>query len=244
MLFWLSMVFAIGFALIHFSSKYMNFIEETPRSRILSIAGGIAVAYVFLHLLPELNGYQESLEDSIGTDAGKYIENHIYLIAMIGLAIFYGLERIVKVSKKKKKDKTENQTSAGVFWIHIGSFFIYNSIIGYLLIREEFESPWGMFFYFIALSIHFITNDRGLRRDHREVYDKYGRKLLTAAIMLGWVIGALMEVHDLIISILVAFLAGGVVLNVLKEELPEERESSFAAFCIGLAGYSVLLMVI
>lgn len=39
----------------------------------------------------------------------------------------------------------------------------------------------------------------------------------------------------------VAFLAGGALLNVLKEELPSERESSFAAFAMGAACCAVLL---
>lgn len=43
---------------------------------------------------------------------------------------------------------------------------------------------------------------------------------------------------------LVAFLGGGVIVNVLKEELPEERESRFSAF--GLAGlaYAALLLAV
>ncbi|MGD7045750.1 hypothetical protein [Jeotgalibacillus proteolyticus] len=242
MFFWLSLLFAIGFSLIHYSSKYLDFIRDKPQSRVLSFAGGIAVSYVFIHLLPELNHYQHQLEETLQEDSLRFVENHIYLIAMIGLAAFYGLERIVKTSKRMATDTGES--SSGVFWIHISSFFIYNAVIGYLLIREEYQGAWEMFFYFIALSIHFITNDRALRSDHQHVYDRYGRLLLSFATLLGWGIGALFEVHEFIISILVAFLAGGIVLNVLKEELPEEKESSFAAFSLGLFSYSVLLLVI
>jgi hypothetical protein len=41
-----------------------------------------------------------------------------------------------------------------------------------------------------------------------------------------------------------AFLAGGVVLNVLKEKLPEQRESRFWAFALGPAFYTVLLLAL
>lgn len=241
MYFWLSLLFAIGFAIIHMCSKYLNFIKETPRSRFLSVAGGVAVAYVFVHLLPELNHYQQNLNETLKEGVGRYIENHIYLIAMIGLAMFYGLERMIKISKKKQKNFSH--TSPGVFWIHVSSFFIYNAVIGYLLVRDEFRSGWEMLFYFIALSIHFITNDRGLRRDHKNIYDKYGRILLALSTLIGWGIGVITEVHEVTISVLVAFLAGGIVLNVMKEELPEERESSFSAFAIGIVSYTLLLML-
>ena len=41
-----------------------------------------------------------------------------------------------------------------------------------------------------------------------------------------------------------SFLAGGIVLNVLKEELPEDRDSSFLPFALGVAGYGALLVLI
>ncbi|MEK4023674.1 hypothetical protein [Sporosarcina sp. FSL W7-1283] len=63
-------------------------------------------------------------------------------------------------------------------------------------------------------------------------------------ITVGWLVGVFTEVNDMVLSILSAFLAGGIVLNVMKEELPEERESSFPAFFIGMIGYTDLLLLL
>lgn len=52
------------------------------------------------------------------------------------------------------------------------------------------------------------------------------------------------ELGEAALALLFAFLAGGVVLNVLKEELPEERESRFGAFALGLAAYAALLLAL
>jgi hypothetical protein len=46
-----------------------------------------------------------------------------------------------------------------------------------------------------------------------------------------------------VVPILFALLSGGVVLNVLKEELPEERQSSFRAFFAGIVVYTVILLI-
>jgi hypothetical protein len=46
------------------------------------------------------------------------------------------------------------------------------------------------------------------------------------------------------IPMLVAFLAGGVILNVLKEELPQERASRFSAFAAGVLLYGALLLAL
>ncbi|ANC79297.1 hypothetical protein ABE65_005760 [Fictibacillus phosphorivorans] len=243
----LSFIFAIGFAIVHLCSKYLSYINKSLQSKFLSFAGGVAVSYVFLHLLPDLSHYQQKVGKRLNHGIGHYLEDHIYLIAVLGLALFYGLERLVKNSKKKQGAQSNSEevaVSSGVFWVHMASFFLYNAVIGYLLIREEYETKWGMLFFFMALSIHFVANDYGLRKDHKQKYDKYGRVWLTVAILIGWGIGAITVVHELIVSILVALLAGGIILNVLKEELPDDQESSFIAFITGLAGFSVLMMLV
>ena len=45
-----------------------------------------------------------------------------------------------------------------------------------------------------------------------------------------------------LISVLIAFLGGGIILNAIKEELPDDRESDFLFFLTGVSGYSVLLL--
>jgi zinc transporter ZupT len=237
-------ILAMGFVAIHFFSRYLPFLDSAPRSRLLSAAGGISVAYVFIHLLPELNKHNEVLDRNIQSDALKFFENHTYIVAMIGLAIFYGMERMVKISKKKQQEQNNvDRTSKGVFWVHITSFFLYNGLIGYLLLHGEQETIKGLFFYFIALAVHFITSDNALREAHEKIYDRIGRWLLAGAILAGWAIGITVEVNENIIAVLFAMLAGGVILNVMKEELPEERESNFWAFAMGMAGYTVMLLL-
>nr|WP_279604595.1 transposase [Methylobacterium sp. J-070] len=44
------------------------------------------------------------------------------------------------------------------------------------------------------------------------------------------------------IAALTAFLGGGVILSVLKDEVPSERQSRFWAFALGAAAYSALVL--
>jgi len=46
------------------------------------------------------------------------------------------------------------------------------------------------------------------------------------------------------VAVFVPFLAGGISRNVIKEELPPDRESRFWAFAIGAAGYAALLLFV
>jgi hypothetical protein len=92
------------------------------------------------------------------------------------------------------------------------------------------------------MGLHFRVNDFGLEQHHRERYRRLGRWILAAAVLAGSALGPWMRVPAPLVSVIVAFLAGGVILNVMKEELPTEREGRYAAFALGAAGYAALLM--
>ena len=240
----LTAVFAAVFAAIHLFIGKLHFLDAVPRSRWLSAAGGVAVAYVFLHILPELSGHQQTFAEGLGLGE-QAAEAWVYLVALAGLSMFYGLERAAKASRSRSRAKTgKDQVEAEIFWIHIGSFGLYNALIGYLLLHRDESGLWPLIIYFVAMSLHFVTNDFGLREDHKEGYDRRGRWIIAAAVMAGWALGAMTEISELVIGFLFAFLAGGVVLNVLKEELPEDRQSRFLPFLLGLAGYAALLLFI
>ena len=242
----LSGLLAVGLAAVHLFGAKLTFLDAVPRSRWLSMAGGAAVAYVFLHLLPELALAQESLERRGPQGFGPFDVGHeVYLLALVGLASFYGLERAAKVSRhERRKAGEEDVPGRGVFWLHVVSFALYNAFVGYLLLHREDPTRRGLLLFFLAMALHFLANDYGLRKDHRGAYDRSGRWILSAAILLGWGIGTQVELGELPLALLFAFLAGGIVLNVLKEELPAERESRFSAFVLGAAGYAAILLLL
>ncbi len=238
-------VFAIVvLVLVHLFSGKLRFLDGTPRSIWLSIAGGVSVAYVFVHLLPELGEAQETVVEAVG-DGLIFLESHVYLIALLGLAVFYGLERAANSSRERMRKAGEGDvTSTGVFWLHVSSFALYNAIIGYLLLHREAPGLEGLLFFSVAMALHFVVNDHGLREHHKGAYHRVGRWVLAAAIVAGWMLGLFTEISEVVLAVLIAFLAGGVVLNVLKEELPEERESRFWVFALGATLYAALLLAL
>lgn len=50
-----------------------------------------------------------------------------------------------------------------------------------------------------------------------------------------------LQLSDVYLAVGFSFIAGGVIMNVLKEELPEDRGSSLVAFLGGVVAYAVLL---
>jgi len=237
-----SLLLAAALACVHLFAGRMRFLSVSPRSRWLSAAGGVSVAYVFVHLLPDLAEEQETIRRAVG-GAFAFIEYHVYLVALVGLAAFYGLERAAKVSRGRgRRAGGGDAASPGVFWLHAGSFALYNALIGYLLLHREEPGTVSLVLFAFAMGVHFVVNDFGLREDRKGAYDGYGRWVLAAAVLTGWAVGRLSESSEAALAVRFAFLAGGVVMNVLKEELPEERESRFWAFALGATLYSAVLL--
>jgi hypothetical protein len=229
---------ALCLAAIHLFIGRLRLLEVVPRSRGLSFAGGVAVAYVFLHILPELAGRRRAVAEGLET-GGSAAEAIVHLVALAGLSSFYGLERAIKTAR----GGAAGVVAARLFWLHGLSFALYNVLIGYLLPRREEAGLWPLALYFVAMALHFATTDYGLRKDHAERYDAVVRWIMAGGLLIGWGIGLATALPEVAVGLLFAFLAGGIVLNVLKEELPEERRSRFWPFALGAGGYAALLAV-
>ncbi|MBC5775304.1 hypothetical protein H8S95_14590 [Pontibacter sp. KCTC 32443] len=231
----------LGLAFVHLFGSRLRFLAGVPRSIWLSAAGGVSVAYVFLHLFPELSKGQEHVENL--SWAEEFLNHHVYLMSLFGLAVFYGLERAVVHEKRELLKKADKEKArAGLFWVHIVSFAIYNALIGYVLFQREEGSIKWMLLFAIAMALHFIVNDYGLQEHHQDTYRKVGRWVLVIALLLGWSVGFVVELPEVVLVMVVAFVGGGIILNVLKEELPEDRESRYWAFAAGAFLYAILLL--
>ncbi|WP_420456881.1 hypothetical protein [Rubrivirga sp.] len=238
----LALVLAAGLAAVHLVAGKLRFLSVVPRSRWLSLAGGISVAYVFAHLLPQVAAGQRALAET-GLTEFVIGEGHVWLLALLGLVAFYGLERAAQSSRDDAAEP-EDRTEPGVFWLHMGSYGLYNVLVGYLLGEGEGGTGVGVALFWTAMALHFFVNDFGLRDHHKARYDRVGRWVLAAAVVAGAAVGVVTEVHEAVVAGLVSFLAGGVVLNTLKEELPEDRASRFAPFAFGAIGYALLLAAV
>ncbi|HEX2254111.1 MAG TPA: hypothetical protein VHQ65_12650 [Thermoanaerobaculia bacterium] len=256
---------AAALAAVHLFGGRLRFLRVVPRSRWLSAAGGASVAYVFVHLFPELAAAQETFGAAAGASLA-FLEHHVYLVSLAGLVAFYALERVARRHSRGRQDDggtQEVETDArrrapagdgragggaaergpGVFWVHVGSFALYNALVGYLLLHREGAGLESLALYTLAMALHFLVNDHGLSDHHRHLYERRGRWILAVAVLAGWLAGATVPVHRGVVAALFAWLAGGVVLNVIKEELPAERDSRLSAFVAGAAGYAALLVL-
>ncbi len=205
--------------------------------RWISFAGGVSAGYVFLHILPQLAHRQASIPDlGIALLAGR----EVFLIALCGLLGFYSLERLARRLSGDKGARSPSGRGTGFgLWLHAVSFALYSAIVGYLLSQAKDAQAPALAAFAVAFGLHFFVNDQSLRRHHGDFHRSHIRWLLAGAVLLGWFAGLLLPITDHHVTIVYAFLAGGMILNILKEELPEERQGVVSAF---LAGASVFVL--
>ena len=240
----LTFLASLVFAAIHLLGRAISFLRTTRRSVWLSTAGGISIAYVFVHILPELAHHQ----DVFLTHAGliRFLgdsERDIYFAALLGLATFYGMELWARssASRRAKRDGVRRPSSR-TFWLQLAFYATFNVMIGYLLLHREETGLSNLLTYAVAMAMHFVVADQGLREQFYPAYDASGRWILAGAPILGWAMGMFIDIPPAAISALFAFLAGAITLNVLKHELPEERHSQFFAFALGAGAYAAILL--
>ncbi|MGI2329165.1 hypothetical protein [Planococcus sp. YIM B11945] len=240
-----SLLVILGFMLVHIFSDAIRLLHERMTNRLMSVVSGGSIAYVFLHLVPELTHYQEVAEKA---HLGSWLENVdyiTYISALLGIAVFYGINHLsVKSEQKNRQQENLTRPAKPVFAIEITAFALYNMLIGYLLPELSGDNIGAYAAYFVVFSFHFIANNRILHLTHEDLYTRAGKWILAISVLIGWVLSETTHASDLTLAFLSSFLIGGVVLNILNDELPEEKKSSFPSFLLGMLFIIILLQTI
>ena len=151
------LILAIALAIVHGFATKLPIFSIIPRFRWTSFAGGVSLSYVFLEIFPELSHTQEELKHA-AIPLVQYLENHVYILALMGLVVFYGLE-LLALRSKSLQSSTHDKVNSGavIFWIHIGAFAILNAIIGYVLQDLSEHSLIVCILFFISIALHFFV---------------------------------------------------------------------------------------
>lgn len=200
----------------------------------LSFASGAAAAYVFLYVLPIIN----ELSSELAFEDGRWPDGEwIFVTALLGTASF----QVVEIYTRRVDDRT-NPHGDPRFWVHIAAFGLYNLLVGALFVVKPYATALDALVYQSALILHFAAIDISLRERHPRTYDRMGRWFMAASVVAGWSIGHLGLTHPHATGLAFSFLAGGMILNVLKEEFSETESRNLSPFVGGVALFSVLFL--
>ncbi len=265
-----ALLLALLLAALHLAAPRLRRLPLVPEGSTASFAGGTAVAYVFLHLLPEVAAGNEAVGEALSDvlRPTPLLELGIFAVALVGLTVFYGLERLAQRSgsatpavppagraqrpgtgkpalQLAEGPRPAEGPSARVYVLHLGAFLVYNALITYTMALRLRTGVLFALLFTLAMGLHFVLTDRSLEEHHPTRFRTRGRWALAAALVAGWALSALFApTSTLVVAVLTALLAGAVLLNVFKDELPAGRRSSFPWFLTGLVVYSALLALV
>jgi hypothetical protein len=229
---WASLSAVIAIALVHLRSGKRPLLHDSRSA--LSAAGGVALAYVFMHVLPELAQSQEYLLEWVDARRQVMIEEHVYLFALAGLLVFFtaiGVER----------DMARNQRA--FYRVELTTFALYNVLIGYLLTRRMASGIMSLVLFTIAVVAHFIAVDSDLYERHKEYYRSNGAWILAVSLIVGWLLAAFTELHPLLVIAGFSFLSGAIIVNTFRVELPRADKRNYKALITGAGLYALLILL-
>lgn len=239
-----ALALAVLLASLHLAAPRIRGLPFVPERATGSFAGGLAVAYVFLHLLPEIAAGDEALGELLDdvVHPTPLTELGIFVVALAGFTAFYGLERLAERDASRAAGP---EPGAWVYRLHLGAFLVYNVLITYTMALRVRTGLLFAVLFTVAMGLHFVLTDRGLAERYPRRFARTGRLVLAAALLVGWALSALFApTSTVLVAVLTALLSGSILLNVFKEELPSVTRSSFAWFLTGVTLYAGLLALV
>ena len=232
----LASAFVVGRRLGILDRKYRG------RRRFLSAAAGASVAYIFVQVLPELSESQAKFLASVAGQRLPSPEYRVYTAALLGFVLFYGLENMVFGRRLETHSDDFAHRSGLLIWtLHVGGFAAYCGLISYLMVDWTHGSA-GIGLYCAAMTFHFLVVDHALRSEHGALYDARGRWCLAAAVLAGWPLALLHPLSDSAMATMQGFVAGGVTINSVKDELPKAGEGRFGWFTCGAFAFALAMI--
>ncbi len=215
---------AVVICLVHIVSPRLRPFLKRHEAVVPSFAGGMAVAYVFVHVMVEL------------TEGCECVGKCIYLVVLAGFLAFYGAEHFIST-------KLSGQESRMSFHLSLLFGWAYSLLLIYAMPEEVKSCGVHIVPVLGALALHLLYSDFELGSAHPREYDSWGRYVLATAPIVGWVIDSFTTPIDVLCHLGTAVLAGAIIYNVFRRELPEHKKSSFRLLLVGVFVYLMLDLV-
>ncbi len=203
---------ALFLALIHLTSPLFRPWLKKRLHLVGGFGAGMAVSYVFIHLLPEVGEVEFEL--------GKYI----YVVVLLGFLFYLYLNR--------------PERSRG---LSLGGYWFYNWLLIYSMPTALGFSLAHSLLIAVAVVLHLLHQDFEYGHRDGDSFDRRWRYALALAPLLGALTRHLYLVESPG-AVLTALMAGALMYTSFGELLGEEGESDARSFMVGVVSYTVLLI--
>jgi hypothetical protein len=218
---------------IHIFFPYVEQALNKYKKIWVSVAGGIAVGYVFLAMLPKLSDYTVYITN-LELELSEFLQYRVYLFALTGFMVYLAVDIW-----------SGSENPRALHWKQVQGFFFcfYNFLVGYILRQFPRAGLLPLFLFIFALCVHFMGIDYFLYTWHSIYFKKVLRWLMASSLIIGWLIGMLAVLPKIFEISAIAFIYGAILVNVMTEELPNKGEKRYLEFLAGVV-FSVIVTLI
>lgn len=195
---------------------------------LLSAGAGVGLAYVVVHLLPELADGARV----VGAEADgriPFAEAAIYLVVLVGILstlLLRSLQHGNLGLDPRPRLRVAQPAGAAL-------------IAGYLIAVRDDPEVQPILLFAVAIGLHLLVNAHTLTA---KLDSPFGGIALASAVVAGFALGSLWQAPEAVVAAFVALLAGGVMTRTLHEVVDEERH--LLALTGGAAAETALLLAV
>jgi hypothetical protein len=166
---------------------------------------------------------------------------------MAGFVLFYVLETMGPGPDPAHSAGTQTSVHAAGKpwrpWVHIGGFALYAWLLTFAMVWTG-KGLLALGLFAVAMGLHIVPIVCNLHTHYPAVYHRRGAWLLTLASLAGWASALTLHIPTPIVFDLVAFVAGGVIVNAAIAELPTHGEGRIGFFLTGTVVYTAILLAL
>ena len=123
--------------------------------------------------------------------------HHSYLVALVGLIIYYGMDVAVANVLVLPDSRASRPAVKLLVCAHAGSLLGYYFLVSYLMseLRDRgYVGYVSLGLFAAAMILHYLGIDHGLRQKFGGLYDRYLRWVFVVASTGGWILATVTEI--------------------------------------------------
>ena len=220
----LALTLATILCIADYATEHIISEKLRKNKKLISFSSGVAISYIILSLFPEIAA--SALID--GKRLFLYMLAGFVSLNLIEQYIYKGIGKLKNLSLYHKN-------------IHVTYFFIYNLLIGIVLVNFALKGLTQTLLFFVPFLLYIIVE---ILPQEFEFKNKVAKIFYSAAPLFGAFFGtSYIELVASVFGELMAFITGTLLYIIIRESLPSDEAEKPLYFIMGILLYTLIIFM-
>ncbi|NOQ15782.1 MAG: hypothetical protein GQ581_01850 [Methyloprofundus sp.] len=208
----------------------------------VSFSAGASVAYVFIHVFPDISILQQQLSGIPSHHySGQFFNQPLYITALAGICLPYLLDTL-EMRYAEHDKQCDRQVHLSIFGIRKLLYTFYNMMLAYMIVNRHTEGVLSMKIIVLVVAMHFIVLNANFKETYHDLFKKYIRWFAVLGLVLGGVLAKAVIIPSFVLAYLFALIGGVITYTALKQELPKTNHRAPFHFLAGIICFTLLIL--